>query len=217
MINIKEKIDIIVCAKKEPELERVLNQIISLPIMNNLIIIAGDRKTEKIGKKYTNLVYYDERKGIGYARKLGVEKSATKIICFVDGDVILTPNCIEKMLRHFKNEKVVAVTPICLYGYGSPLADYWKKNVMNLGTIWGCQCTLFRRDKILELGNFDETLTKTGEDYDLWIRIQKEGYHWVFEKRVEIFHPMTEEEFKLRQKEWEEGLNIVKNKYKPIS
>ncbi len=202
-------LDVVVCAKNRAEmLGRVLQQIIcEIPFRELIVIYASSKdKTKEVAEKYTKKVFWDEDKGLGAARNLGIRKSSSELVAMIDTDVVLSKNWYKHLLRHFEDPKVAAVMGANIYGYGFPpiqrLSEYWR---WRRPEDWGCINTIFRRGLVLEVGNFDETISGAGEDYDLYKRILAAGYKWVWDREVVIYHPMTLFEYLNHLRWWAES------------
>jgi len=207
-------VDVVVCVKNQAKaLNRVLRQIVSEIPFKNLIVIYGTSidDTREIARKYTNMVFWDGDRGLGAARNLGMKKAASEIVAMIDSDVILTRGWYKKLIRHFKNPKVAAAMGTCIYGYGcSPLerlCEYWR---WRRREDWGCHNIIFRRDVVLGVGNFDETIRGAEEDYDLYSRLLDAGYKWVWDRNVVVYHPANMGEYLNHVHWWAQGPHMHK-------
>jgi GT2 family glycosyltransferase len=188
-------LDVVICAKGRAEmLERVLQQIIcEVPFRDLIVIYASSQDgTKEIAEKHTKRVFWDGDKGLGAARNLGIRKASSELVAMIDTDVVLTKDWHKRLVKHFEDPKVAAAMGTTIYGYGFPpiqrLYEYWR---WRLREGWGCTNTVFKRDSVLEVGNFDETIAGAGEDYDLYKRILVAGYKWVWDRKVIVYHPMS--------------------------
>jgi glycosyltransferase involved in cell wall biosynthesis len=202
-------LDVIVCAKNRAEmLERVLQQIIrEIPFRELIVIYASSEdRTREVAEKYTKKVFWDEDKGLGAARNLGIRKATSELVAMIDTDVFLTKGWTERLLKHFDDPRVAAVMGTKIYGYGflpiQRLSEYWR---WSRSENWDCSNTIFRRDFVLEVGNFDETIRGAGEDYDLYKRILAAGYRWMWDREVVVYHPMTFFEYLNHLSWWEKS------------
>lgn len=77
-----------------------------------IIVVDGGStdKTLDTVKQYTNAVYFDEGKGLCYARQLGAEVASAEYIMYVDSDVILLPDTLETMLAELKAKGYGSIT-----------------------------------------------------------------------------------------------------------
>jgi glycosyltransferase involved in cell wall biosynthesis len=186
---------VVVCAKNQAkQLDRVLRQIVrNVPFKDLIVIYATSVDgTEKTAKKYTNNVFWDEDKGLGAARNLGIKKATSEIVAMIDADVILTESWYQQLIEHFRSHRVAAVMDTCIYGYGhKPLESYWEYLRRTAHRNWGCQNTMFRRETVLKVGNFDQSIKGAGEDYDLYKRLVAAGYEWIWARKATVYHPMS--------------------------
>jgi glycosyltransferase involved in cell wall biosynthesis len=203
-------LDVVVCAKNRAQmLERVLQQIIREVPFRDLIVIYGSSKdgTKEIAEKYAKKVFWDGDKGLGAARNLGVRMASSELVAMIDSDVILTKDWYKRLVKHFEDPKVAAAMGTTIYGYGFPpiqrLHEYWR---WTLREGWGCTNTVFKRDSVLEIGNFDKTIIGAGEDYDLYKRILVAGYKWVWNRKVIVYHPMSLSEYLNHLRWWASGV-----------
>lgn len=198
-------LDVVVCAKNRAKLmNNILQQIIREVPLKNLIVVYGSSidGTREVAEEFTNKVFWDEDKGLGAARNLGIRKATSEIVAMIDTDIVLTKEWYERLIGHFEDPKVAAVMGTCIYGYGClPLERFWKNKTLREGENWGCHNAMFRRQIVLEVGNFDETIRGAGEDYDLYLRLLDAGYKWVWVKEVAVYHPITMWEF-LKHVRW---------------
>jgi GT2 family glycosyltransferase len=130
----------------------------------------------------------------------------------IDTDVILTEGWYEQLIRHFGDPKTAAVIGTCVYGFGcKPLEAYWDFLRKNDTVNFGCHNTMFRRDILLRIGNFDRTIRGAGEDYDLYLRILSAGYRWVWDKEAIVNHPMGLFEYLSHVRWWARASPRIKN------
>jgi glycosyltransferase involved in cell wall biosynthesis len=104
---------VIICSKNsETSIKNVLEQI-SKNRPKEIILIDGcsKDKTLEIAKIFTNKIFSDDGKGLGYARKLGVSKVTSKYVAIVSPDDIISDNFISVATEELKNceENVVAL------------------------------------------------------------------------------------------------------------
>lgn len=208
-------LDVVICAKNRAEvLERVLQQTIHEVPFRELIVIYGSSKdrTKEIAEKYTKKVFWDLDKGLGAARNLGIRKTSSELVAMIDTDVVLTKDWYKRLVKHFEDPKVAAASGITIFGHGFPplqrLYEYWRWTDPQ---IWyqGSN-TVFKRDSVLEAGNFDETITGSGEDYDMYKRILAAGYTWVSDRKVIVYHPMSLSEYLDHLDWWVSGVPYIR-------
>ena len=212
-------IDVVVCAKNRAKmLDSLLPQVTHEIPLRNLIVIYGTSQdqTKETALQYTNKVFWDEDKGLGAARNLGIEKASSEIVAMIDTDIFLPKKWHERLIRHFKNPEVAAAMGTCIYGYGClPLQRFWEHNSAHWQEQWGCHNILLRRSSILEIGNFNKDARGAGEDYDLYKRLLNAGFKWIWDKKVVVYHPMNLLEYMQHSVWWAKGVSLMRCE-KPI-
>jgi glycosyltransferase involved in cell wall biosynthesis len=208
-------LDVVVCAKNRAKtLEGVLKQIIREVPFRDLIVIYASSKdaTKEIAEKYTKKVFWDGDKGLGAARNLGVRKASSELVAMIDADVVLTKDWFRCLVKHLEDPKVAAAMGTVIFGYGllpiQRLYEYWRLISPTWG--WFTSNCLFKRDLVIEVGNFDEMICGAGEDYDLYKRILAAGYEWVWDREVVVYHPISLSEYLDHIGWWAEAVPLMR-------
>lgn len=163
---------------------------------NTLSIIEANIKNINIKSK----IFSTEWKGTGPARNLVVKNANSKYILWVDSDMILTKNYVQKLVNFMeKNNGVGIATGI--------LGMFPKRNiVLNLELIpfiikylnqknWvhkdasklpGTAGSIYRIKSIKNIGGFDEKIVGAGEDINAAKRIRDAG--WLISQVDSIFY-----------------------------
>lgn len=200
MKNENLKIDVIICSKNRTEkLRRLLERVKKFSFLNNIIVISGDEKTFNLAREYTDKVFDDEGKGLGYAGKLAIEKATTNIVLIMDDDISLPENeeWFPKLIRLFKDEKVAVVTTRLRYTDGKEI--FFEASFSNLAF------ALLRRDIVLTIGNFNPQIRGHGVDRDLYSRILTNKYKIAVDFNLIILHPINKEEWEEHWKIWKQA------------
>ena len=131
-----------------------------------------------------NVIHHKENQGLATARNSGIKAGRSKMIAFLDGDMVVKKNWLESFFSYF-NESVVAVmgdniapqnislNPVEKYYFGNLRGARRYKDGENIPL----QYMLFgnamlKRIILQECGYFDESMKKYGgEDTDLSARI----------------------------------------------
>ena len=111
-------IDVIICTKNSVKtLQGVLERVFEYVPISNLIIVDGGSTdgTLSIADKYTDKIYFDGGKPLGFSRALGLELAKTEIVAFVDSDTYIPPNWFESLIGHFSDPKTAVATGGLIY------------------------------------------------------------------------------------------------------
>lgn len=131
-------------------------------------------KTKELARKYTGYVY-EKGPERSAQRNFGmIDKAKGKYVMFIDCDMILSPNLIKKCVSMMESGNYLALhIPEIVLG-----KNYWSKvrrferSFYNGTVIDGAR--FFRKDKFVEVGGFDETMSGP-EDWDIDKKIKQIG------------------------------------------
>ena len=155
-------------------LESLLN---SKDLIDQLIIIIPENSqlcddVENLLKKFKSVqVLKGSQKGVGFARRLGVEAVLHQYIAFIDDDDIVDPSYLKKLLSAHKNvDNLAAVgTWLSSFGYSKVMLPQFD-NLPNFGII-ACLppagVLMWNREALITLGNFSEEFDRGFEDFYL--------------------------------------------------
>ncbi|MCQ8835206.1 mycofactocin biosynthesis glycosyltransferase MftF [Streptomyces malaysiensis] len=145
------------------------------------------------------------------ARNAGLGQVTTPYVVFADSDVVLTPDTIRTLLKHFADPRVAMVVPR-IVGLPTDAPANWigryeeVRSSLDLGrnpaavrpgtpVSWASTACVVARVDALKDG-FDETM-RVGEDVDLCWRLIENGWRVRYEPAVEAAH-----EHRLRLDDW---------------
>jgi cellulose synthase/poly-beta-1,6-N-acetylglucosamine synthase-like glycosyltransferase len=118
-------ISIIITAFKEPKIGKAIESFLNQKIKEKyeLIVSAPDKETQEVVKKYKKIkLFNDPGKGKAYALNLVLKKVKGDIIILTDGDVYVSENSINEILKKFENSKIG-----CVAGRPVPMEDKTTK------------------------------------------------------------------------------------------
>jgi len=160
-------------------------------------------------KKNVILHCNDENRGLAASRNVGWKLASGDTIAFMDDDAVADEQWIETLVDVYENQDVVSVggqmTPNWVAGrpWYLPEEFYWLVGVTHKGFADGPQEVRntngsnisFRRNVLMELGGFDESLGRQGarqiqaEETELCIRMyHKMGYRTWYEPDAKVAH-----------------------------
>lgn len=156
-------------------------------------------QTEAIAKSYGDNVryFYKENGGVASALNLAIKESAGEYISWLSHDDLYLPNKIESQIQFlgkasnkkqvlFSDYKMIDVTTgltsTCRAAHHETDKVYRVLLLLFGSKLHGCTM-LIPKDVFKEVGLFNEQL-RTTQDYELWIKLVKEGYEFTHVKDV---------------------------------
>ncbi len=191
-------VSVIIPAHNEEKcISKTIKSILSLDYPRRLleVIVVNDcskDKTKKIAKGFSKkglirLISNKVNKGKGYSLNRGIAASRGDLVVCMDADSTVKRNALKKMVPHFRNPDIAAVTPaLKIINTKNKLEKMqYIEYIFNvffrkmLGFLDAIHVTpgafsIYRKSVLQEIGGFDEhNLT---EDMDIALRIHKAGY-----------------------------------------
>ena len=177
------EISVIVCAKNaEKTIEACLKSVQENEPSE--IILINDNSSDatvQLASRYTDKIYSAESKGLAYARQLGAQKAKSEYIAYVDSDVVLTSNCLQKMLQELQEKGYAGIHAQVL---SLSNENYWEwaedQHVRMMFNRMGERkwianmAAIFRRQAVIE-NPFDPFFVGAGEDKILSSNLRKKG------------------------------------------
>jgi len=220
------EISVIVCAKNAEKTTEACLKSIEENEPSEIIVIDGNSSdaTVQIASKHTDKIYSDEGKGLAYARQLGAQKARSEYIAYVDSDVVLTPNCLQKMLEELQEMGYAGIHAQVLSlsneNYWEWAEDQHVRMMFNrvgerkwIGNI----AAIFRRQSVME-NPFDPFFIGAGEDKNLSLNLRKKGLKLGISS-TQIYHQhRTSARGFIKQRIWYgKGDSRFLCKYRPIT
>lgn len=188
-----------------------------------IIVAAPDQPTLKQAKKHRVKTLQDPCKGKPHALNLMLKKSKGNIVVLSDGDVYVSPNSLSKLISHFKNPKIGAVTarPVSLndkntfLGYASHLltdqgAHLTRSLLVKQSKFIVCSGYYFAFKK-----NLIEKIPQDALSEDAVVShfIWKKGYKIAYEPRARVYvkYPDNLEDWLKQKLRSAGGYNQIKN------
>lgn len=186
-----EKVSVVVpCFNSGKTINRTISSINAQTWQNVEIIIVNDGSTDaytlKTLKEIKNVkIVNQNNKGLPSARNTGIKKSSGNYILFLDADDWIEKNSIELMLetlKRYNSDYVFCNTYLEGERNGEQKRYYNFFEQLFLNNI--SYFMLIKKNVIENAGCYDEKMTLGYEDWELNIRLGKNGY---FPEKVEEF------------------------------
>lgn len=195
--------DVIVLTKDSSRtLHECLAAISKQTIPSRIIIVDGGSTdtTLEIAREFTNTIIHELPRDIprvgnncAKARNLGLAASTSKLVAFVDADVIISPNLLKNLSTYIK-ENIAGVTS----GEQDKNSAFqkvmrlYKMHARNFHHIQEVEsiatyCALYKRSSLDVVGGFDDSLYGC-EDWDLNYRLRKGGWRLLGVPEKPILH-----------------------------
>jgi len=207
----KPLVSIIIIERNVKEyIRNCLNSILNQTYKNIEIIVCDgnsvDGTKEIIYEEYTVKgvkLLIDEGRGPGIATNFALSHAKGEIIAFTFGDEEVSPQWIEKMVRHFADQTIYGVFGPAFFkekeksGLLRKFGEYklrrkWLKGCSNPKHIANTNCA-YRKELFEKIGYFREDMVDA-YDSELSYRAVKAGYKLIFEPEAIVYHQAGHEE-----------------------
>ena len=194
-----------------PFIRETLDSVLAQTFNNYEIILINDGSpdTEELEKQieaYTHLITYLQQpnQGAGAARNAGLRVARGEFVAFLDGDDLWLPEFLRDQLAlimdgggydlvyadavNLQGATISRITNMDVNPSEGPVtADSLISGKCNVIT----SSVIARRNLILEEGLFDENFPNS-QDFDLWLRLAKQGARINFQRRVLVHRRIYE-------------------------
>ncbi|MET0391190.1 MAG: glycosyltransferase [Polyangiales bacterium] len=196
------KVSVVICAYNAAStLLDNLSSLTRLAYPNYEVIVVNDGSTDatpEIAGRFPFRLISVPNGGLSAARNLGLHAATGEIVAYTDADTRVDADWLSHLVRVFREREVGGVGgPNVVPGDDGWVAQCVARSpggpvhVMVDNTeaehIPGCNMA-FRRSALLEIGGFDPTYTKAGDDVDICWRLQERGYKLGFAPGALVWH-----------------------------
>ena len=135
-------------------------------------------------------IFSDEGEGLGAARQIVVDNANGDYLIFVDGDVEIPDDFVQKQIDYMEKNPNVAIA-IARYLVSARESNF-------ISTVWnlkqhstiklGCDATICRVKALRQVGGFDQNMRGASEDKDLIFRVKKKGWAFSLNEETGFYH-----------------------------
>jgi glycosyltransferase involved in cell wall biosynthesis len=169
-----------------------------------ILVNDGSPDTEEFERAiqpYIERVRYlkQENRGASAARNTGVRAARGELVAFLDADDLWEPKYLEAQLLFMREfDCDLACADAMIFGVSADAGRSYMDSLMGDAPLTGhvtflelvnadrsliTSGVLVRRDLVLEVGLFDETL-RNAQDFDLWLRLARHGARLAYQRKV---------------------------------
>jgi GT2 family glycosyltransferase len=180
------------CYNESPEaIEATLAALRAQTVLVGRVFLVDDHSTPPIALRHATgldatLIRMATNVGISAARNAGIRQSQARYVACVNIEIVLQADWVEVCRAYLEANPVVGAVAAPMEPV-SPhaLATRWRMRFQEThypaatGPVdWGTgHALLFRREALYEVGGFDESRRKAGEDVDISRRLRASGRH----------------------------------------
>jgi glycosyltransferase involved in cell wall biosynthesis len=194
---------IITAYNAAPFISEALDSVLRQTFTNFEIIVVNDGSPDTAALEaalapYLSRIVYLKQKnqGTGAARNTGIRAARAQFISLLDGDDLWEPEYLEAQLALLEKEPKPAVVycDAVHFGVGDTVGRTFmdvcpSEGEVTFESLLTAQCTVLvsvmaRVEAVISAGMFDEDRAIMGsDDFDLWLRIAKQGNRIVYQRR----------------------------------
>lgn len=199
---------------RENTIAKTLDSIYASDYKDFEVIIVDDGSTDssvEIAKKYPcdKIIRLSKNKGAGAARNVGAKSAEGDILLFIDSDVIIGRDTLQKIAESKADATVGTYSYKSVYKNPSSLykSAFLYLSHRSIPRFWtGCGAI---KKEIFKDFQFDES-EKDNEDTELGMRLVKNGYRINVLKDVQVIHNHKYNLFSLMRNDVKKGKNLLK-------
>lgn len=198
-------ISVVVPVRNDPErLRECLRSLERSSYTDREVIVVDDASTDRASEEVARglgarTLRLERRAGPGAARNRGARDARGEIVAFVDADVCVHADALERMAAAFANEPGLDAVFGCydreprepnLISQYKNLFHHFVHNegAGEAATFWA-GCGAIRRETFLRLGGFDAAYTRPSiEDIELGVRLRRAGHRVALRPEIQGTH-----------------------------
>ncbi|HET7293206.1 MAG TPA: glycosyltransferase family A protein [Vicinamibacteria bacterium] len=189
---------VVTCHNLGAYLGDAVDSVLAQTLQDFELLIVDDGSTEpetlRVLERYDRppaRVLRTENRGLPGARNFGLRQARGGYVCCLDGDDLLLPNWLERAAAVLDAEPALAFVSHWLHAFGDREWDFTPEScdfpaLLDRNTVNGA--ALVRREALLAVGGYDETMRQGCEDWELWVRMTARGHRGTILKEVHFLY-----------------------------
>jgi GT2 family glycosyltransferase len=189
-----------------PYIALTLNSVLAQTLANYEIIVINDGSPdtpalEQALQPYLAKIRYlrQDNRGPSSARNVGIREARGKYIAFLDSDDLWFPHHLAKHVEALQKDPSIGLiysNAVLLEGSHPVSIDFEVtpqslpvdfENLLLEECAVSTSSTMASRQALVEAGLFDERFIRC-EDYDLWLRMARNGVKMTFTREIQMYH-----------------------------
>lgn len=177
-------------------LEAVFRQ--TYPVAEVVVVDDGstDRTCEIASSYGVRLLRHETNRGLAAARNTAIKNMNTEFVASLDADCVAENDWLSRLMRRFDDPKICGMGGKLIEDKTSSVFDqwravhmkqYWESENKTPNFLFGAN-TVLRRQAVLDVGFYDETLRNNYEDVKLSQRFMETGYLLEYEAGAIAHH-----------------------------
>lgn len=187
---------------EEKHIRSCLESIKNQSLVQWRCLIVDDASTDRgpvLAQQFTKddprfeLIRHRRNRGLSAARNTGLRYADSTLVTFLDADdLLLSDSLLERVYRYEQEQQDPALAGafcgILPFGENETVARQssggeYRTGIADSITILGecpfnAHAPLIRRDILVDIGGFDESMLAGAEDWDCWQRIMRHGFYF---------------------------------------
>lgn len=145
----------------------------------------------------TKIIKLDKQQGAAYARNQGAEAAEGDILLFVDADVTIYPDSIDKVIKAFENHPEISAlfgsyddqpgSSNFLSQYRNLFHHYIHQTSLEDASTFWTGCGAIKREIFFKVGKFNES-RRMMEDIELGYKLKSKNYRILLTKNLTVKH-----------------------------
>ena len=183
--------------QQSPVLDRVIESVLTLTPKPARIFVIDDGAWPPIRHDQVNILQHPANMGLAKARNSALEACGTKLIAYIDSDVVLSTDWLNQLLDSMNKTRASGaggkVVESCTQGIGNAWRcrhmkqDWGEDPVVNPRFLYGAN-SIYCADDLKEAGGFDDRYRTHDEDRDIGQRLREAGKQLVYNPKAMCFH-----------------------------